>query len=241
MARVFGKGSTYRVSLDPAAVDRFRARWPASNLGDLKRVSFEFDRRSGDLVDAYCNGRKGNSCEPFDGAAMVALSQDAQCIGERRARPKPEHAPRCSGTDWKNLLGGRRGPLTGAGREIKLWKRERSGLWSPQRTVQPAEAARWLDIFRKQEPGVVFTVSPTEPPQPKSVHSSDYARWQEKIQALARKHTGGLGAAKGAAAAPERCRTSLSTCMKSAAKVGAVRKGAAAAICMREFNQCRRA
>jgi hypothetical protein len=48
------------------------------------------------------------------------------------------------------------------------------------------------------------------------------------------------GAAKGAAAAPERCRTGLSTCMKSAAKVGASRKKAASAVCMREFNKCRR-
>lgn len=48
------------------------------------------------------------------------------------------------------------------------------------------------------------------------------------------------GAAKGAAAAPERCRSGLSVCMKSASKVGDARKRAGAAICMREFNKCRR-
>jgi len=158
MARVFDRGSTYRVSLGPDALARFRSRYPASGLDSLSRVSFDFEKRNGDLVDNRCNGRR--SCASFDGEALKILSQDAQCIGEKRLRPRPEHAPRCQGGDWRQL---------GKGRPRAL-----------------------------------------------------------------------AGAAAKAHASPEHCRTGLSKCMKSNATVTQGGKKAAAAICMRDFNRCRR-
>lgn len=155
MARVYGRSSsTYAVSLNEIEVARFRDRFPASGLGKLRRARFEFERRSGDLVDAHCNS---GSCDKYDGPALLALTKDAQCIAERRLRPRPEHAPRCGGSDWKHLLGG-------------------------------AKATK------------LATRTP----------------------------------------APESCRANLSKCMKSASSVGAGRKPAASATCMREFNRCRR-
>jgi hypothetical protein len=39
---------------------------------------------------------------------------------------------------------------------------------------------------------------------------------------------------------PERCKTELSSCMRSARQVGPLRRKAASADCLRSFNRCRR-
>lgn len=88
MAKVYGKkgqsGVGFAVAMGRNDVAKFRSSWPASGLDRLRSVKFEYDSR-GDLVDIHCNKKHG-SCERFDGPALNALSQDAQCLGEKRLR-----------------------------------------------------------------------------------------------------------------------------------------------------------
>lgn len=80
-ARVRDLGSLYSVSVSGAMVREWIQRWPASGLHGLKGVTFEFDKRNGDLVDVrYRNG----NAEKWDGPALVALSEDAQAVGRKR-------------------------------------------------------------------------------------------------------------------------------------------------------------
>ncbi len=85
--RAFDKGSTFGVQCTCDDVEAFDARWPCSGFRYGDRVSFEFDKLTGDLVGADYRGHwdKGPSDDSHvDGAAMVALSQDAQSYGATR-------------------------------------------------------------------------------------------------------------------------------------------------------------
>lgn len=73
--RVYLRGMFYTVCVSGDDVDKFKRRFPCSGLPDAP-ISFEFDRRNGDLVDIRC--RKAYQ----DGAGILALSQDAQQYGE---------------------------------------------------------------------------------------------------------------------------------------------------------------
>lgn len=79
--RVYDQGSFYSVSFGADEIARFRSQWPASGLGSLRNVWFQFDKKNGDLVDISCNRR---SCHRYDGPALAALSQDAQALADRK-------------------------------------------------------------------------------------------------------------------------------------------------------------
>lgn len=71
--RVFDNGSMYTVAVSEREVDEFNRSWPCSSLEG--RQTFQFDKRTGDLVD-----REGTG----DGSEAVALSHDAQTYGARK-------------------------------------------------------------------------------------------------------------------------------------------------------------
>lgn len=68
--RVIDKGSTFVVTVSSREVADWNGCWPCSSLRG--RQMFEFEKRSGDLVD-----REGTG----DGSEAVALSEDAQAYG----------------------------------------------------------------------------------------------------------------------------------------------------------------
>jgi hypothetical protein len=67
--RVDNRGAFVRVTASAQDVEAFNHHWPCSSIPE-ERVSFTFDRRSGDLVDL--------SPHEIDGPEVVALSQDCQ-------------------------------------------------------------------------------------------------------------------------------------------------------------------
>lgn len=73
-------GSLHRVAVSEDDVRSFNRRWPGSSLRGLRGVTFAYGR-NGDLEDIwYANGNS----ERWDGAELVALSEDAQAYGEKR-------------------------------------------------------------------------------------------------------------------------------------------------------------
>ena len=105
MARAYDKGSLYGVSLNADEIDAFRRRWPASGLNRLRSLYAAFDRRNGDLVELTCN-RSGGSCQRFDGPALGALADDAQCWGAAKLGQIDFKTEQCSTrTDWHEYLG----------------------------------------------------------------------------------------------------------------------------------------
>jgi hypothetical protein len=84
--RVFNQGSVFRVTASPDDIETFAESWPCSGFHYGDRVSFTFEKSTGDLVDlaySHCYGYQVDP-ERVDGGAMVALSQDAQAYGEKR-------------------------------------------------------------------------------------------------------------------------------------------------------------
>jgi hypothetical protein len=77
--RLRDQGAFYSVSVSRAEVEAFKAKWPCSGLPD-RAVTFQFDKRSGDLVDIWPN----RYARKFDGSAAVALSEDAQEFGRKK-------------------------------------------------------------------------------------------------------------------------------------------------------------
>ena len=82
--RAFDNGSLYSVSVSRREVEDFKALWPCSGLPDAA-VTFQFDKRNGDLVDI--TSRVGS--DRWDGSAALALSQDAQAYGAKRLKLTP--------------------------------------------------------------------------------------------------------------------------------------------------------
>ena len=76
--RAFDQGAYYRVTVSANEVADWKRYWPCSGLPS-RSLSFTFDKRNGDLVDT-------NAPESVDGAALVALSHDAQVYGRKRLR-----------------------------------------------------------------------------------------------------------------------------------------------------------
>ncbi len=87
--RYYDKGSTFGVTVGEQEVYEFKRQWPASGLG-RGPYFFEFDRRNGDLVDVQGPGASSYA----DGAALVALAEDAQRYGKCRSA-SPAAAGRC--------------------------------------------------------------------------------------------------------------------------------------------------
>lgn len=84
--RAYDLLSSFRVAVNAGDIERFNRRWPCSELRGLRGVSFTFDKRGGSLEDVhYANGTP----ERWDGAALVALSQDAHAYGAKRFGVSP--------------------------------------------------------------------------------------------------------------------------------------------------------
>lgn len=64
-------GSAYNVSVSEEEIKEFNRRWPVSELRGLRGVTFQFDKRNGDLIDIWY---KNGSSDRWDGSAGVALS-----------------------------------------------------------------------------------------------------------------------------------------------------------------------
>ena len=77
--QVFDNGAFYTVTVTRSEVGAFRQSWPCSGL-NFRPVTFQFDKKDGDLVDS--NDERNHP--DADGAAIVALSQDAQKYGAKR-------------------------------------------------------------------------------------------------------------------------------------------------------------
>jgi hypothetical protein len=75
--RVFDNGAFFTVQVLRAEVDAFKRSYPCSGLPS-RAITFEFDKRNGDLVDIRPDSTQ------FDGPALVALSEDAQAAGMRK-------------------------------------------------------------------------------------------------------------------------------------------------------------
>jgi hypothetical protein len=68
-------GSIIRVCVSEWEVYHFKSRWPGSGIPDT-RMTFDFDKRNGDLVDIYPMD--------VDGSDVVALAEDAQNYARKR-------------------------------------------------------------------------------------------------------------------------------------------------------------
>jgi hypothetical protein len=77
--RTYDNGSFYTVTCSEHDVRDFKSTWPCSGL-PTRSISFQFDKRNGDLVDIRPDSQH------FDGPALVALSQDAQAYGKKRLK-----------------------------------------------------------------------------------------------------------------------------------------------------------
>ena len=76
--RYFDNGVFYTVQATRADVEAFKRSYPCSGLPN-RAISFQYDKRNGDLVDITPES------SGFDGPGLLALSQDCQQYGERRA------------------------------------------------------------------------------------------------------------------------------------------------------------
>ena len=77
--QVFNNGSAVTVTVTRREIDEFRRSWPCSGLSD-KPVTFQFDKRNGDLIDSNDAANHPNA----DGSALVALAADAKLVGWTR-------------------------------------------------------------------------------------------------------------------------------------------------------------
>lgn len=76
MPRYFGNGSFHSVQLTRFEVGEWSQSWPC--FGTAKSVWFQFEKKSGDMVD--CSDISG-----MDESAVLALTHDAQYWCETRA------------------------------------------------------------------------------------------------------------------------------------------------------------
>lgn len=74
--RYFDNGAFYTVTFSERDSYEFARRWPCSTVRG--RGAFQFDKRSGDLVDATGSAARG------DGPDWLALSEDCQAYARRR-------------------------------------------------------------------------------------------------------------------------------------------------------------
>lgn len=70
-----------QVTIPAAKISEFCRQWPCHGFPDsLGSITFEFDKRNGDLVDIIALDDEGNIVDSaaFDGPALVALAEDAK-------------------------------------------------------------------------------------------------------------------------------------------------------------------
>ena len=77
----FDNGVFYTVTVTSREISDFAAQWPCSGLA-FKPVTFQFDKRNGDLVDSNDSDNHPNA----DGSALVSLSADAGKYGANRLK-----------------------------------------------------------------------------------------------------------------------------------------------------------
>lgn len=82
--RAYLQGGAFVVEIAPEEVDAFASTWPGSNLTTTAGKEFSFSTDNGDIIDAWTvvDGHRV-STEPDDGAALLALSEDACLFGAR--------------------------------------------------------------------------------------------------------------------------------------------------------------
>lgn len=73
--KAYDLGSNYAVTVSAFEVGEWNRRWPCSEVRGRQR--FEFEKKTGDLVDRAGRG---------DGPAALALSHDAQAYGKARLK-----------------------------------------------------------------------------------------------------------------------------------------------------------
>lgn len=76
--RTYDNGCFFTVLCSERDVQSFADRWPC--FGDVRSYWFQFDKRSGDLVDT--NQNDGDT----DGGAICALADDAKAYGAKRLK-----------------------------------------------------------------------------------------------------------------------------------------------------------
>jgi len=79
--QAFDNGCFYTVTVTTREVEAFARRWPCSGLR-ARPVTFQFEKRNGDLVDSNDQQQHPRA----DGAALVALSEDAGRYGAERLK-----------------------------------------------------------------------------------------------------------------------------------------------------------
>lgn len=77
----FDNGCFYTVTVTAREVQDFARTWPCSGLR-ARPVTFQFDKRNGDLVDTNDQRQHPHA----EGSALVALSNDAMAYGARRLK-----------------------------------------------------------------------------------------------------------------------------------------------------------
>ena len=77
--RAFDNGSYYSVTVSRREVSDFAERWPCCALPDSS-ITFQFDKRNGDLIDIT----PYRIADRVDGPEGLALSHDAQAYGRQR-------------------------------------------------------------------------------------------------------------------------------------------------------------
>jgi hypothetical protein len=77
----FDNGVFFTVTVTKREIQDFANKWPCSGFR-TRPVTFQFDKRNGDLVDSNDSQQHPNA----DGAALVALSQDAMKYGAKRLK-----------------------------------------------------------------------------------------------------------------------------------------------------------
>jgi len=77
--RAYDNGSLYSVTVTRNEVEAFKDSWPCCSLPD-GAITFQFDKRNGDLVDIA----PYRIADRVDGPEALALAADAQAYGRKR-------------------------------------------------------------------------------------------------------------------------------------------------------------
>ena len=78
--RVYDNGSYFTVAVYASEVRAFNAGWPGSSLPGDRSISFQFEKRSGDLVEIM----PYDAASEVDGPEATALCEDARNFGCER-------------------------------------------------------------------------------------------------------------------------------------------------------------
>lgn len=80
-ARVYDLRGFFNVAVSERGVAAFNRQNPGSNLRGLRGVTFQFDKKNGDLVDVFV---KNGSMDDWDSSFLKSLSDDARDVATFR-------------------------------------------------------------------------------------------------------------------------------------------------------------